>query len=136
MVSSLSFKYIHAYSGSSSCLSYLYQRFGSCARVQFAIFADDVKIWKEIKNESDQFDLQNCLNAVVEWATSWQMTISVERCCVMKTGSSSSSKFEYDINGVSITYVYSVEDLEVEVDVDINFSTHCSPISKKASQRA
>ena len=56
-------------------------------RVQFAIFADDVKICKEIKNESDQFDLQNCLNAVVEWAATWQMTISVEKCCVMKTGS-------------------------------------------------
>ena len=71
-------------------------------RVQFAIFADDVKIWKEIKHESDQFDLQNCLNAVVEWATTWQITISVEKCCVMKTGSSSSSRFEYNINGVPV----------------------------------
>ena len=80
--------------------------------------------------------LQNCLNAVVEWATTWQMIISVEKCCVMKTGSSSSSRFEYDINDVSVKYVNSVKDLGVEVDADLNFSTHCSAISKKASQRA
>ena len=105
-------------------------------RVQFAIFADDVKFWKEIKNESDQFYLQNCLNAVVEWATTWQMTISVERCCVMKTGSSSSSRFEYHINCVPVKYVNSVKDPGVEVDATLNFSSHCSAISKKASQRA
>ena len=104
--------------------------------MQFAIFADDVKIWKEIKNESDQFDFQICLNAVVEWATTWQMTISVEKCCVMKIGSSSSFKFEYDINGVPVNYVNSVKDLGVEVDANLNFSSHCSAISKKASQRA
>ena len=46
-------------------------------QVQFTIFADDVKIWKEIKNESDEFELQNCLNAVV--AATWQMTIFVEK---------------------------------------------------------
>ena len=62
-------------------------------RVQFAILADDVKIWKERKNESDQFDFQTCLNAVVKWATTWQMTISVETYCVMKTESSPSSRF-------------------------------------------
>ena len=105
-------------------------------RVQFAIFADDVKIWKEIKNERDQFDLQNCLNAVVEWATTWQMTISVEKSCVMKTGSSSSSRFEYDINGVPVKYVHSVKDLGVEIGANLNFSSHCSAFSKKASQRA
>ena len=104
-------------------------------RVQFAIFADDVKIWKEIKNENDQFDLQNCLNAVVEWATTWQMTISVEKCCVMKTGSSSFSRFEYDINGVPVKYVDSVKDIGLEVDANVNFSSHCSDISKKDSQR-
>ena len=63
------------------------------------------------------------------------MTISVEKCCVMKTGSSSSSRFEYDINGVPVKFVNSVKDLGVEVDANLNFSSHCSAISKKASQR-
>ena len=102
-------------------------------QVQFTIFADDVKIWKEIKNESDEFDLQNCLNAVV--AATWQMTIFVEKGCVMKTGSSSSFKFEYNINGVPVKYINSVKDLGVEVNANLNFSSHCSAISKKASQR-
>ena len=64
------------------------------------------------------------------------MTISVEKCCVIKTGPSSSSRLEYDINGVPVKYANSVKDLGVEIDANSNFSAHCSAISKKASQRA
>ena len=53
----------------------------------------------------------------------------------MKTGSSSSFKFEYNINGVPVKYVNSVKDLGVEVNANLNSSSHCSAISKKASQR-
>jgi len=32
------------------------------SQVQFAKFADDIKIWREVKFEQDQIQLQHCLN--------------------------------------------------------------------------
>ena len=65
--------------------------------MQFAKFADDLKIWREVKFDVDQEQLQNCLDSIAEWAANWQMDISVEKCFVMKIGSFS-SKFNYKID--------------------------------------
>ena len=63
-------------------------------KVQFAKFAGDLKIWREVKSDVDQEYLQNCLDSIAEWAANWQMDILVEKCFVMKIGSFS-SKFNY-----------------------------------------
>ena len=65
----------------------------------------------------------------------WQMDISVEKCFVMKIGSFS-SKFNYKINGITLSYVNLIKDLGIIVDTNLSYSTHCCAISKKASQRA
>ena len=79
-------------------------------KVQFAKFADDLKIWREVKSDVDQEQLQNCLDSIAEWAANWQMDISVEKCFVMQIGSFS-SKFNYKINGTTLSYVNSIKDL-------------------------
>ena len=104
-------------------------------KVQLAKFADDLKIWREVKSDVDQEQLQNCLDSIAEWAANWQMDISVEKCFVMKIGSFS-SKFNYKINGTTLSYVNSIKDLGIIVDTNLSYSTHCCAISKKASRRA
>ena len=104
-------------------------------KLQFTKFADDLKIWREVKSNIDQEQLQNCLDSIAEWAANWQMDISVEKCFVMKIGSLS-SKFNYKINGTTLSYVNSITDLGIIVDTNLSYSTHCCAISKKASQRA
>ena len=63
------------------------------------------------------------------------MDISVEKCFVMKIGLFS-SKFNYKINGTTLSYVNSIKDLGIIVDTNLSYSTHCCAILKKASQRA
>ena len=104
-------------------------------KVQFAKFADDLKIWREVKSDVDQEQLQNCLDSIAEWAANWQMDISVEKSFVMQIGSFS-SKFNYKINGTTLSYVNSIKDLGIIVDTNLSYSAHCCAISKKASQRA
>ena len=38
-------------------------------KVQFAKFVDNVKVWREVKSDVDQVQLQNCSDLIVEWAT-------------------------------------------------------------------
>ena len=84
-------------------------------KVHFVKFADDIKIWREVKVDVDNEQLQNCLDVIVEWATKWQMDILVEKCFVMKIGSFF-SKFNSKINGITLNDVNSVKDLDVIVD--------------------
>ena len=51
--------------------------------IKVKLFADDVKLYGRVLNDIDNVKLQSALDALVEWANSWQLIISIEKCCVM-----------------------------------------------------
>jgi len=46
-------------------------------------FADDTKIFKEVRNSADCSQLQADLDKLVLWAQKWQMEFNVDKCKVM-----------------------------------------------------
>ena len=44
------------------------------------LFADDVKVYLQIVNVSDTVMLQGALDLIVEWASTWQLQLSVSKC--------------------------------------------------------
>jgi len=46
------------------------------------LFADDVKVYLEIVNVSDTVTLQGVLDLIIEWASTWQLQLSVSKCNV------------------------------------------------------
>jgi len=50
------------------------------------MFADDVKLYLKIVNNVDLGTLQAAMNALCKWADLWQLSISVEKCCVLSVG--------------------------------------------------
>ena len=50
------------------------------------MFADDVKLYLRIINDVDVRMLECALTALAQWARDWQLTISVEKCCVLHLG--------------------------------------------------
>ena len=46
-------------------------------------FADDNKIGRIIRSESDVIDLQEDLDRLNEWVVNWQMEFNIDKCKVM-----------------------------------------------------
>jgi len=49
-------------------------------------FADDTKIFKEVRNSADCSQLQADLDKLVLWAQTWQMEFNVDKCKVTHVG--------------------------------------------------
>ena len=57
-----------------------------CIKDSFsAIFCDDTLLAKRISNHIDHQLLQNDLQQVVKWTTTWGMKFNVDKCVVMTT---------------------------------------------------
>jgi len=54
--------------------------------INVKLFADDVKLYLRIVNDTDIAKLQSALSSLASWAESWQLSISVDKCRVLNTG--------------------------------------------------
>ena len=53
-----------------------------------SLFADDVKILKEVKNNDDCDLLQEDLNKIYEWSKKWKMEFNTKKCSMLEFGKS------------------------------------------------
>jgi len=49
-------------------------------------FADDTKIFRQVRDVQDNISMQADLDQLVEWANKWQMQFNVSKCKVMHVG--------------------------------------------------
>ena len=105
-------------------------RFG----VTVKFFADDVKVYLQILNDTDVVQLQCAIDALMQWAAEWQLTVSINKCCVLNMG-----YMKYDtsisINGSLLPIVESVRDLGILVTHNLSSSMHVCDIVAKAHRR-
>ena len=77
----------------------------------------------KITNDVDLSVLQAAINALCQWADAWQLSISVEKSCVLCIGKTVTST-PMSINGASLPYVSSCPDLGVTDTSDLTPSVH------------
>jgi hypothetical protein len=59
---------------------------GNIEEVKARLFADDVKIYASVVNDTHNIKLQPAVNTLVESAKSWELSISVSKLCVLNIG--------------------------------------------------
>ena len=90
-----------------------------------SLFADDVKIFRKIKSNYDSDVLQNDLKLLEIWAKRWKMYFNVEKCKVMSISKEHCyMKFEYYVDGQSLTRVDSMIDLGVTLTTSMTSKNH------------
>jgi hypothetical protein len=93
------------------------------------LFADDVKIYASVVNDIDNIKLQQAVDALVEWAKSWQLSIS-SKCCVLNIG-----KVHHKCNFTIVDNVSSntslCRDLGITVTHDLSPTLHINSTSQK-----
>jgi len=102
--------------------------------VHVKLFADDVKLYLNVTSISCMYVMQNAIDALHEWAESWQLSVSVEKCSVLSIGK------QIIVPSLSITNnILPVNtlcrDLGILIQSDLKPSAHIHEIVTKAQKR-
>ena len=118
---------------------------GSCIK----LYADDVKLYFEIVNDSDVVTLHfysavsasedffsilryinvhitlHYIDKFAKWAQTWQLSLSAEKCCHIRLGLlACKSSVNYHINDIALNTVDTVRDLGISIDNKLTFVEH------------
>ena len=99
------------------------------------LFADDIKIYSEISISCNLDVFQIHLDAVYNWAKTWQIDISFSKCNLIVIGNLAACS-DYKLSEHIILKVDNVRDLGVGVDSKLNFKTQIKDITTRAKQRS
>jgi len=91
----------------------IFEKFG----VKVKKFADDAQMYFRITDDIDVAQLQQAVDALINWANMWQLSISV-KCCGLNVGRVICN-VSVNINGVVLPAVDHTRDLRVVISSDL-----------------
>ena len=91
-------------------------------------------MYVQLVNELNVVQLQQAIDALVRWSTDWQLSISINKCCVLNIGRVTFSTC-LTIDGIVLPTVKSARDLGVLVAHDLSPSLHITSIVARAHKR-
>lgn len=104
---------------------------------RFKLFADDLKIYREIHSRDDVTSLQADLSTIGLWCYKNKMVLNASKCFHIKfTRKRNFTNAVYYINGSPLDEVSSIRDLGVIVDQKLDFREHIDHIAKKGARLA
>ena len=101
------------------------------------LFADDTKLFRQISDIKSALELQEDLNKLQEWSSTWLLKFHSDKCKVLTLGNRQ-EKYDYQLvaNGVShkLEIVHEIRDLGVTIDKDLSFESHINEKISKANR--
>ena len=97
------------------------------------LFADDALLYRTINNPSDEQQLQNDLDTMIEWTNTWLMRFNASHLLKI-TRQWKPLQTQYDIEGRILEEVQHHLYLGVELTSDLTWKTHIANISGKANR--
>lgn len=99
----------------------------------FSMFADDLKLYKNIEQCDDTLKLQSDLDALWNWSSSNNLSLNIKKCCCISFFSGRRKhNIMYTINNEDLQRVTIVKDLGVWFDEKLSFTEHISRICSKS----
>jgi hypothetical protein len=98
-----------------------------------AIFADDTKIYRTIRNEDDRALLQKDIDALKAWSERWQLPFNDSKCKILHLGSRN-QHYAYYMGNSLLQTTLTEKDLGVHIDCDLKFHQHVNLSVKKANR--
>lgn len=97
------------------------------------LYADDLKIYRIVRDVRDCIKIQNNLNSFSQWCTDNGLLLNIEKCRVMRFYRNSHPIFyNYSINNSSLEPTKMFKDLGVLFDPTLSFKAHYDFICNKA----
>lgn len=110
----------------------------NCVKSLIRLFADDAKLYRTIKDRQDCETLQEDLNSLLSWATTWQLNFNVNKCYILRIGTNLPD-FIYHMSDSSgnrhnLKEVPNMKDLGVTISNDLNFEVHVNNVTNSANR--
>lgn len=100
---------------------------------QILLFADDAKIYKEIKSIDDSIALQRDIIAMAVWCARNALDLNLDKCFIINFYNNKNPKlFDYKVGNCVLNNTESTKDLGVMLDYRLNFKSHIDYVSSKA----
>jgi ribonucleases P/MRP protein subunit RPP40 len=100
----------------------------------FCLFADDLKLYRSIKDDNDCSALQSDLFYLSEWCFRNNLSLNEEKCYYMVFSRGEGVEGHYTLNGSSLERTHSVRDLGVILDSKLSFTDHIAHITLKVNK--
>ena len=97
------------------------------------LFADDLKLFTEIKSINDCQFLKNNLESVMKWCGRNRLHLNKDKCSMVSYSRKKRIiEYDYIIDGVTISRVDKIRDLGVLFDSKLSFKEHILDIASKS----
>jgi len=98
-------------------------------------FADDIKLFGKVNNDSDRESIQQDLHRLLDWSDKWQMPFNTYKCrpMVMHIGTRNNN-FTYYMGNQSLDVVTDENDLGVSISSNLRPTRQCQLAYGKASK--
>lgn len=100
---------------------------------QCLMYADDLKLYAEVRCSSDALKLQSDLDLLVHWSIKNGLSFNIDKCCTMTFFKKRKPiRHRYMMNGVALNRVNTMRDLGVLFDENCTFNKHIDCVVAKA----
>lgn len=100
------------------------------------LYADDLKLFMEIKSPSDCLSLQNDIDLIHKWSLTNKMKFNMSKCNIMTFYRKKKPiYFNYYLQGLCINRMNCMKDLGVTFDRTLTFHDHIASLAKETYRR-
>ena len=104
-------------------------------RTNCLMFADDIKIYSEISDTNDTGHLQEDLDRLNNWSSTWKLKLDPYKCKSFSiTLKSNPVVYQYKIGDTALENVQTIRDLGVILDRRLTFSFHIDSIVSRGNR--
>jgi hypothetical protein len=99
-----------------------------------SLFAEDCLLYRPIKSEADATKLQEDIDALQNWESTWQMSFNPDKCEVLRiTNKRNKIMANYYIHGQQLQIVDNAKYLGLTISKNLSWNNHVNNITKKAN---
>ncbi len=89
------------------------------------MFADDTKVFRVIKDESDTEALQDDLNTLHNWSSTWLLKFHPQKCKYMRISRKKENEYQrYNFDSHVLEKVDHEKDIGITLDERLTFELH------------
>ena len=108
----------------------------SCVNSKVRLFADDCLLYREIKNNQDQIDMQRDLDALMDWGSTWSMKFNAKKCNIMRVSRSRKPlQHFYSLGSEILQEVSDTKYLGIQIDNKLDWNKHISTVAARGQSK-
>lgn len=110
-----------------------------CSILEFSdylLFADDLKLFRQVRSVADAALLQSDLNGLFNWCICNKLFLNINKCNVLSYSRRTDTLvYPYQINNLALCRPSTIVDLGITFDTKLDFSLHIDNIVSKAYKK-